>query len=198
MKSKLWFVIVLIIGFSTSEFYAQPHFTCTLMNDTLAAPNVYEFDIYMLSNDTATIELAGINIGFTYNTDVQDTGKFTLSWVPKSSELTNPAQLPKIFRTAIGKKDSTEEVGVIIIGPRLPVGTGNGSIISNKGMGTRIGRFRIANSINFMPARMNIEWNILKKNGIYPTTINAYIKNYNTNIMQSGTFLSKLENPVLK
>jgi hypothetical protein len=198
MKSKIWFIIVLIIGLYTSEFYAQPHFTCTLMNDSLTAPNVYEFDIYMLSNDTATIELAGINIGFMYNTEVKDTGTFTMSWVPKSSELTNPSQLPKIFKTTMGKKDSTEEVGVIIIGPRLPVGYGNGSIISNKGIGTRIGRFRIANSINFMPERMNIEWNVLKKNGLYPTTINGYIKNYNTNITQAGTFLSKLSNPVLK
>ena len=175
MKHKIWIIaLILLIGVLVPDFYAQTHFTCTLANDSLSAPNVYEFDIYMLSNDTSTIELAGVNFGFLYNTQVKDTGTITVSWVPNSSELTNIAQLPKKFIASTGEKDSSV-VGIIRIGPRIPPGYGDGSIISNKDLGSRIGRLRLANSVNFIPARMNIEWNFLKSNGLYPTTITAYI-----------------------
>jgi hypothetical protein len=198
MRYKFWLIrLILFVGFYVPYFYAQPHFTCTLINDSLTAPNVYEFDIYMVSNDTSTIELAGINFGFLYNTQVQDTGTITVSWVPKSSELTNISQLPRNFKATIGKKDSSN-VGIIIIGPRIPPGYRNGSIISNKGLGTKIGRLRLSNSINFTSARMNIEWNLLKTKGLYPTTITTYINKLNTNVTSLGTYKSKLVNPVLK
>jgi hypothetical protein len=198
MKHKFWFItLLLFIGFSAPAFYAQPHFTCTVINDTLKAPNVYEFDIYMRSDTTTTLELAGVNFGFLYNPAVQDTGIITVSWVPNSSELTNPAQLPKNFRAAIATKDSAE-VGIIIVGPRLPVGYGNGSIISNIGLGTRIGRLRLTNNINFQPERMNIEWSFYKKNGLYPVTITLYINKLNTGATTFGKYESKLVNPVLK
>lgn len=198
MKLKFWFIaIALFIGYSIPDFYAQTNFTCTLINDSLTAPNVYEFDIYMLSNDTSTIELADINFGFLYNAEAKDTGTITVTWVPKSSELTNIAQLPRNFAAIVGMKDSSV-IGIIKIGPRFPPGYGNGSIISNKGFGTKIGRLRLSNNINYATARMNIEWNFLKNPGLYPTTINAYIDQKNTNVTSMGTYESKLVNAVLK
>ena len=198
MKHKFWFILLtLFAGFYFPDFYAQTHFTCTLINDSLKAPNVYEFDIYMLSNDTSTIELAGINFGFLYNAEIKDTGTIKVSWVPKSSELTNISQLPRSFIVTLGRKDSSN-VGIIKIGPRLPPGYGDGSIISNKGLGTKIGRLRLSNSINYTSSRMNIEWNINESNGLYPTTITAYINQKNTNVTSMGTYESKLVNPVLK
>ena len=198
MKHKIWIIIfTLFIGFYSSDNYAQTNFTCTLANDSLTAPNVYEFDIYMLSNDTSMIELGGVNFGFLYNTQVKDTGTIKISWVRNSSELTNPAQLPSNFKATVGIKDSAE-VGIIIAGPRMPVGHGNGSIISNKGIGTRLGRLRLTNNMNFTSARMNIEWNFLKTNGLYPTTIGAYIQKINTIVTPLGKYESKLVNPFLK
>jgi hypothetical protein len=197
MRNNFWLILILFIGFYTSEFYTQTNFTCTLINDSLTAPNVYEFDIYMVSNDTSTIELAGINFGFLFNPQIKDTGTIKVSWVPNSSELTNIAQLPRTFKAAIGKKDSLS-VGTIMVGPRVPVGHGNGSIISNKGLGTRIGRLRLTNNMNYKPAQMNIEWNTSRTNKLYPTTITAYIKNLNTSITTSGKYESKLANTVLK
>ena len=35
-------ILTLLIGFYSPSFYAQTHFTCTLINDSLTAPNVYE------------------------------------------------------------------------------------------------------------------------------------------------------------
>jgi hypothetical protein len=190
MKHKIWLItLTLIIGFLVPDFYAQTHFTCTLANDSLSAPNVYEFDIYMLSNDTSSIELAGVNFGFLYNTQVKDTGTITVSWVPNSSELTNISQLPRKLKAAEGKKDSSD-IGLIILGPRIPPGYGDGSIISNKGLGTRIGRLRLTNSMTFTSKRMNIEWNFLKTNGLYPTTFTAYINKLNTNVTPFGTYKS--------
>jgi hypothetical protein len=150
----------------------------------------------MLSNDTSTIELAGMNFGFLYNTQVQDTGTIKISWVPKSSELTTTSQLPRNLKVTTGKKDSAD-VGLIILGPRMPPGYGDGSIISNKAPGTRIGRLRLTNSVNFASARMNIEWNFPNTNGLYPITITAYINQINTNVTSLGKYESKLANPVL-
>jgi hypothetical protein len=198
MKLKIWIIaFTLFIGFYVPDFNAQTSFTCTLANDSLTAPNIYEFDIYMLSNDTSTIELAGMNFGFLYNMLVQDTGTIKVSWVPNSSELTTRSQLPRNFKVTTGKKDSAD-VGLIILGPRMPPGYGDGSIISNKSLGTRIGRLRLTNSMNFTPARMNIEWNFLKTSGLYPTTITTYIEKLNTNVTSLGKYESKLVNPVLK
>ena len=198
MRYKFWLIITtILITLYVPEFNAQTHFTCTLTNDSLPAPNVYEFDIYMASNDTSTIELADVNFGFLYNAEVQDTGRITVSWVPKSSELTNISQLPGNFIATLTEKDSTE-IGIIKIGPRFPPGYGNGSIISNKGLGTRIGRLRLTNSINYTTAKMNIEWNFLKANGFYPTTITIYINKLNTNVTSLGNYELKLKNAVLK
>ena len=197
---KLNFLIYLLLfisGFYTTEIYCQSLFTCTLANDSLPAANVYEFDIYMQSNDTSTIELADINFGFIYNLQVQDTGSLTVSWVPHSSELTNLAELPRNFKTTTALKDGST-IGVIMIGPRIPPGYGNGSIISNKVPGTKIGRLKLTNSINYSAGQMNIEWNVNKKNGIYPTTVAAYIKNINTSITSRGAFVSNLKNQILK
>ena len=45
---------------------------------------------------------------------------------------------------------------------------------------------------------MNIEWNVLKTKGLYPTTITAYINKINTNVTSLGKYESKLVNPILK
>ena len=51
MKHKIWLLILTFyVGFFVPDFYAQAHFTCTMINDSLTEPNVYEFDIYMASN----------------------------------------------------------------------------------------------------------------------------------------------------
>jgi hypothetical protein len=192
----LSFMLILFLVFTSSSL-AQQHYTCTLSNDSLSLPNVYEFDITMLSNDTSSIELAGINFGFTFNHLVLDNGSLSVAWVPQSSELTNQSELPKNFIATTNRKDSSL-VGIIKIGPRIPPGFGNGSIISNKGRGTRIGRLRLTNSVNFADAQMNINWNFLKTGGLYPTTITVYIDKKNTNVTSAGVFDSKLRNPILK
>ena len=197
MNHKLLLLVLFLSLIYIPAFFAQQHYTCTLLNDSLSSSNVYDFDIYMLSNDTSTIELAGINFGFTYNQLILNNGTMTITWVPQSSELTNQSELPRNFIAATGRKDSSI-VGIIKIGPRIPPGFGNGSIISNKGRGIKIGRLRLTNSVNFADARMNINWNFLKTGGLYPTTITVYIDKKNTNVTSAGVFDSKLRNPILK
>lgn len=197
MKYKFWLVIIiLLMGFRSPDIFAQVNYTFTLANDSLAAPNVYEFDIYMLNNDTSEFQLAGFNFGFLFNPEIKDTGTIKVSWVPNSSQLENLAQLPRNFKASVVKRDSGD-FGIIIVGPRIPPGHGNGSIISNKGMGTKVGRLRLTCNTNYNSARMNIKWNFGKTNGLYPTTIAAYIKNWNTNVTVMGKYESKLVNPVL-
>jgi hypothetical protein len=197
MYNKCFPLVLLLIIIYLPTSLPQQHYTCTLSNDSMTSSKVYEFDIYMMSNDTSTIELAGINFGFTFNQLALNNGTLTAAWVPQSSELTNQSELPRNFIAATGRKDSTI-VGIIKIGPRIPPGFGNGSIISNKRPGTRIGRLRLTNSVNFGEAQLNINWNFIKTNGLYPTTITTYIEKKNTNVTSAGVYDSKLRNPILK
>jgi hypothetical protein len=197
MNNKYLPLVLLLFFIYIPYSTAQQHYTCTLSNDSLSSSKVYEFDIDMLSNDTSTIELAGINFGFTFNQVSLNNGTMTVAWVPQSSELTNQSELPRNFVASTGQKDSST-IGIIKIGPRIPPGFGNGSIISNKGHGTRIGRLRLMNSVNFANGQININWNFIKTGGLYPTTITAYIDKKNTNVTSTGVYDSKLRNPILK
>ena len=42
-------ILTLLIGFYSPSFYAQTHFTCTLINDSLTAPNVYYQSLILIT-----------------------------------------------------------------------------------------------------------------------------------------------------
>jgi hypothetical protein len=167
---------------------AYPTFNMTLANG-VKADSIYEVDIYMLSTDTAKIEIASITLGFTIDNSPLNGGTLTASWVPGSNELTNTTQIPTTFNTSA----VSNGLRVIKIAGKIPPGSGNGSMISNISPGTRIGRLRLGNSTLFTDQSLNIAWEFT----LYPTSINAYVNTTNTNITSKGNFSTKLTQSLL-
>jgi Secretion system C-terminal sorting domain len=172
------FLFVIIMSIFAPDAYSQnPTFNMTLANGKQVSSKVFEVDIYMLST-SAPIELATFSLGISFNNAIKGNGTLMPSWVPSSSQLSNLAELP----TAL----NTSTAGVIKIAGKIPPGAGSGSIISNISPGTKIGRLQLTNSSDFVSGQqMNFIWLMISP---YPTTVNAYVGNVNTNITSVGIY----------
>ncbi|MDR3611752.1 MAG: T9SS type A sorting domain-containing protein [Ignavibacteriaceae bacterium] len=189
MRSKFLFSMMLlfiIAGIYVPASYSQPLYTMTLANDTLdATGKIYTVDIMFLSRDTAPVELAALSMGLHYNDAARNGGTITYGWVAgSSSQLTNTAQVPGTPNGATTTTVNSELWRVIKVAAKSTPGTGNGSLLSNVGAGTRIGRLMLTNTAQWLIAGSNtINWEFTA----YPTTVNAYVAGINTLIGGSGT-----------
>jgi len=131
-------VTVVQAGVAASEFLL------TIRNVQQTAPNVFEFDIYLLDADaTAPFELATIQEGINFNTAILNGATITAGMttiVPGSSDL--PSNMAPI-------SVSTTTAGLIRVAGRSAPGAGNGYVISTVAPGTRMARLRVTNSVNF-------------------------------------------------
>jgi len=177
--------LILIVGIYIPVSYSQvPTYTCTLANDTVYAPgNVYEFDVYILRTGTVAFELAGFQIGLTYDTLALNGGTLTATWVAgktdaifhSNEQLHIPAQY---------------SAGIIRVASFLPPGHGIGTIIPNTAPGGRIGRLRLTNSVSFTSHPLSVNWTF----STYPSKISAYVVAKDTDITKQSTFLNTLAN----
>ncbi|MBK6346609.1 MAG: hypothetical protein IPF68_11875 [Bacteroidales bacterium] len=133
-------VTVVQAGVPASEFML----TIPFVDQT--APNVFEFDIYLLDVDPAVpFQLATIQAGINFNIAMLNGAAITAGMttiVPGSSDL--PANMAPI-------SVSTTSAGLIRMAGRAAPGAGNGYIVSTIGWGTRIARLRLTSSVSFAP-----------------------------------------------
>ena len=195
MKANFLFAAVLVLMmvglFSSSSVAQNPTYTCTLINDAVTAPNVYEFDIYLLRTGGTAFEMAQWQGGFTFNNAIKGAGTLTASWVPGSND---PA-LVASGQVNTFNSGSTSTAGVIKIAPKLPAGgAGTGAVISNVAPGTRIGRLRLTNSVPFVVAPANLAWNFSIVSPNYPSKVFAYVAALNTDITVQGSHINSLVN----
>jgi hypothetical protein len=172
-------LLFLIVGLYVPSSYSQnPTFSLGITNQKQATNKIFEADIYLQSTGTTPFELATISMGITYNNAIKGKGTLKATWVSSSCQLSNLAELPNVLNTSTP--------GVIKIPGRTPPGAGNGSLISNTTLGTKIGRLRLTNSIKFTPGQqMNFAWT---SGAPYPTSINAYVSRINVNLTTTGLF----------
>ncbi|MFH1121739.1 MAG: BACON domain-containing carbohydrate-binding protein [Bacteroidota bacterium] len=122
----------------------ESEFLLTIQNVIQTAPNVFEFDIFLLDVDASVpFQLATIQAGINFNTGILNgaaitTGMTTI--VAGSSDL--PSNMAPI-------SVSTTSAGLIRMAGRAAPGAGNGYIVSTVSPGTRIARLRMTNSVNF-------------------------------------------------
>jgi hypothetical protein len=198
MKHKfLFFAILIFVGLFVPLSYcagpvSNPTFNFVLTNDIWDSHMVYEVDLIILSTDgTNDIELASFGMGLTVNNTALNGGIITASWVPGSSQLTNTTQIPTTLNTAT----LSGALRVIKIVGKVPPGAGGGSMLSHLAPGTRIGRLRLTNTV---------DWVIIAPNTIdtaaqtiYPKGILAYVGGLNVDISKSGTYIKNLSGPLL-
>jgi hypothetical protein len=147
MKSKIQlsaiFFLIIIGIFAPASYSQLPTYKLTLTNDSLTAPNVYEFDIYILRTGSNIFQMFLFQGGFLYDSTALNGGTLKAAWVPGSFDTS------LVSTKQINNALSTENMGIIKIAPKAAKGFGNGAIISNVAPGTKLGRLRLTASRPF-------------------------------------------------
>ncbi|MEI6061212.1 MAG: hypothetical protein WCR72_10915, partial [Bacteroidota bacterium] len=116
------------------------NFNLTLANDTQTAPNIMEFDVYLLDSDASSpFEMAAVQAGIVVNPGIYNGGTISLSIVPSSSQLLTAQQPNSVIWSQVQN--------AIKLTTRTPPGAGSGSIPSTTAPGTRVCRLRITNTV---------------------------------------------------
>ena len=145
-----------------------PEFNYTIANDVQTSDKTLEFDLYLLDTQPLIpLELSIIQAGILVNSGIIGSGAITTTIVSGYSELVS-AQQPITANWATGTPN-----GCIKITPRPGPGCGNGTIISTNGLGTKICRVRIANSVPFTAgSQANLAFSFTTSP--YPTKVFQY------------------------
>jgi len=119
-------------------------FLLTIQNVQQTAPNVFEFDVFLLDNDaSSSFELASIQEGINFNPAILNGGSITAGM---TTIVAGSSQLPSNMAPI---SVSTTTAGLIRVAGRSAPGAGNGYIVSAVYPGTQIVRLRFTNSVPF-------------------------------------------------
>ena len=144
------FVFVLSTSFfiPANVFAQNGNYTFTIANDVQVSDRVLEFDLNLLNtNPGTTFNLAAIQAGIFINPAIINGGIMTVSIVPGSSEL-DQSQAP----TAVAFDSASN---IIKMAPQV-----GQSLISSTGLGTRVVRLRLTDSVPFGQATPNLNFNL--------------------------------------
>ncbi len=182
---------LLLLVTVTSLTAQNPTYLCELRNDVQVDARTFEFDVYLLRTGATVFEYTSMQFGINVNSGMLNGGTISVTFVSGSSEL-NSSQFPDDTRLSF---DGTKNC--IIWTGQLPPGAGNGTIISNTGNGTRVGRFHLSNTVDFGTVTPDFAWSYSIITG-YPTKVNAYVGGSATEItVQSSHTTTNLLNNLL-
>jgi hypothetical protein len=153
----------------------------TIENDVMVSPNEMQFDLFLLDTDwTDPFELSIIQAGILVNGAFLNGGTCTPSIVAGYSDLV-ASQQPTITQWSTGTYG-----GCIKMTPRSGPGAGNGTTILPLGMGSRVARIRLVNSVPF-PCGIapNLTFNFTTTP--YPTKVFAYFNGMSTQVTTNST-----------
>src|ERR1035437_2809637 len=215
MKHKfLFFAILIFIGLYVPASYSQVAFTCTLKNDVFTAPNVYEFDIYMLKTGTTAWRLCAVQFNISFNPAILNGGNLTAvevytiagtdgngdpiydpaSWSPHDPTNVSPVG-PDPYEPMNAQAAGGSELQIIThaVGTRSAAKT-----ISSTDSGWCLGRMRLTNSVGFANPPANLAFKFTGYNTIILAYLGGPGVDLTTDITANGTFVnSGLDNPVL-
>jgi hypothetical protein len=189
-------IAAILMFLSIHVSYSTPTYSCDLRNDYLTAANVYEFDVYLLNTTAGCAEefqLSVVQFGINVPTTFRAGGTISVTLVPGTSEL-NASQRPTPAKFSFNNAKNC-----IIMTAMANPGVGNGSIISCNSPGTRVGRIRLTNTVNFgLTCPMILTWCFSATTCGYPTKVGAYVAGLTVDISSSGTFTTSwLHNPCI-
>ena len=182
--------VILLANMLTAQ---TPTYKVIAMNDQVVNSKTLEFDIYILRTSEEPLELANFQTSLYFDNAIKNNGTLTAQYIEGTSELSNSHQYPNPPNVAgvIG------DYGQFRIAAKMNPGTGNGSLISNVYPGTRFGRFRITNTVDFAAVSPNFFWNFSSGGKNYFNVISAYINNEATDITNPELYINQLNNSVL-
>jgi len=154
---------------ATNDVFA---FNYTIANDVYTAPNILEFDLYLLDTDvTEPFEMATVQAGIFVNAGIYNGGTITASILPGTSQL-NASQQP----TSV---TFTQASNIVKLASKAPPGIGSGTIISTTAPGTRVCRIRLTNTASFTPCT-TADLTFCFTTSPYPTKVSIYTGGLNT------------------
>ena len=180
-------------------------FLLTVQNLTQTAPNVLEFDVYLLStipSGQPPFELATMQLAFLINASIHTGGTLTLSLSNVGSGLKPGIQFvmagaPMVVSPLITYPTKT----LIRQQGQAPQGAGNGTIISDIAPGTKLVHYVLTSSVDFTPNSVpDLSFISTSEPSmeLYVTSISEYINFINTNLMvTSGVDAVVNDNPIL-
>jgi len=162
----------------------------TLNNDVQVNSKVLEFDVYLLDTDnTNAFEMATCQAGVIVNSGIYNGGAITVAIVAGSSEML-AAQQPATVNWV-------QSQNCLKLTPRTPPGATFGTTIGTTGLGTKVCRLRITNSVDFK-ANTTANLAFCFTTVPYPTKCNEYISGVNTAVtIAAANAYSQLTNVVL-
>ena len=179
---------------------AGSDFILKAQNLTQTAPNMLEFDVYLLDADASSpFEMASIQLGFLINSDIYTGGTLSASYNNTGSGLNPPQQFTtyvSIVSTLAGYPGQT----LIRMAGKAPPGAGNGTIISTSGDGTQVTHFILSSTVPFAAnSTANLTFtSSTVSNPLYGTKVAQYIAGFNTQLMVTPGYNAIVnENPVL-
>jgi hypothetical protein len=190
-KTQFVFWLFNFIFLYSSIAQIPASYVCSLRNDSLLSPNIYEFDIYIQNTDNSNLfELSVFQASVSINNSAKNGGVITPTIISGSSQLTS-SQIPTsvLFNNTLNS---------IQLAPKSPPGFTYGTNIGTSSPGLRICRIRLTNSLNFGLVRPNLTF--LFTGASYRTIIGAYNQQtgLNTNITVQNYFsVTPLANPLL-
>jgi len=183
-KIILFVIIALLYGSAMAQ---NPTYILNLTNDQQVSATVFEFDIFLLRTGATAFEYANNSQYFVnINPAIINGGTLTFTILPGTCEL-------NLVQQILGSKVSFDAVNFRLrIAAHSPSGAGTGTIIANTGLGTRLGRFRVTNTVSFAAAQTNLTW----YNGPagFFVKIFAYVSDLNVEITNFANHLININN----
>jgi hypothetical protein len=150
--SCLFFIFFLTFFFFNSERMIAQSYTYKIKNDVQTSDRTMEFDLYLLNtNPSIPIEISVAQAGILVNPEIKNGGNITASLVAGASEMV-AAQVPSSITFA-------SATNCIKIAAKAIPGCGSGTTISTTGLGTRLCRVRLTNTVPFGIAKANLTFN---------------------------------------
>jgi len=180
-------LLVIVLLFSGSTLAQIPTYILNLTNDQQVDSRNFEFDIFLLRTGATDFEYANNSQYFVnINPVIINGGTLTFTILPGTCEL-------NLVQQILGSKVSFDAVNFRLrIAAHSPSGAGTGTIISNTLPGTRLGRFRVTNTVNFAAAQTNLNW-YNGPTGFF-TKVFAYVSGLNAEITNSANHLININN----
>jgi len=194
MKPTLIIIILVAMVVGYEQLNAQaPTYEAILINDVQVSDNQYEFDIYIRRTGTTPFEAFGVQVCLLFNDAISNGGTLTSTYIVGTSEM-NAAQIPSNPNVA----SVVDGLRVWKLAAKIVTEPGLGTIISNIGNGTRLGRFRINTSAaSFSNTSANLVWNFNQGTYGYATKISAWVGGYPTEITVPANHYNMLSNTPL-
>ncbi len=175
---------------ASGAFSQTPTYTLTVTNDQQIDGQNYEFDIYLLRTGGTAFEYANNSQYFiNINPAIINGGTLTFIISSGTCELNAVQQIlpSKVSFDAVNNR--------LRIAAHSPSGAGTGTIISSSGLGTRLGRFKLTNTVTFAAAQANLSW-YNGPSGFY-TKVFAYVAANNVEITNPASHFINIFNPPL-